>query len=290
MLPLLLLAACRPSDRETYFIRGSDTEVNLVLSLGETFMDRHPDVSLAISGGGSGTGITSLINGKTDLANSSREMRDEELELARQRGVEPLAFIFAVDGIAVVVHESNPLPGLSLDQLGTLYRGDASNWSQVGGPDREITLYGRQSNSGTYVFFQQTVVRADFSPQVRQMNGTAQIVEAVRQDPTAIGYVGVGYLIRPDGSVLDGLRIVPLAAGEGEPPLSPTSADAIRSGRYPLSRPLYQFTDGPPQGLLLEFLQFETSDEGQAIVEREGYFAISPDHHAHNRRVLGIDP
>lgn len=282
------MGSCRPSDRETYFIRGSDTEVNLVLSLGESFMDRHDDVSLAISGGGSGTGITSLINGKTDLANSSREMTADELALARSRGVEPHAFIFAVDGIAIIVHESNPVAGLTLDQLGALYRGDETHWTAFGGGDREASLYGRQSNSGTYVFFQKKVVRGDFCPGVRQMNGSAQIVEAVRQDPGSVGYVGVGYLHRPDGSTLGGLRVVPVVTEAGT--FTPLERVAVRSGDYPLSRPLYQFTDGPPRGRLRDFLRFELGPEGQAIVERDGYFPIEARHREWNERMLEAGP
>ncbi|MDB2673706.1 phosphate ABC transporter substrate-binding protein [Akkermansiaceae bacterium] len=289
LLPILYLGLWNNSDRQVYFIRGSDTEVNLALALAERFMERDDEISLAVSGGGSGTGITALISGKTDVANSSREFKLSEKKMAKDRGVNPVPFIFAVDGLALIVNDSNSVKRLRLDQISALYRGEIKNWKNVGGPDAEVTLYGRQSNSGTYVFFQDEVVQANFSPEVRQMNGTAQIVEAVRSDPSAIGYVGVGYVRKADGSLLAGLRVVPIQIGKNPESISPLEPGVISDGTYPLSRPLFQYTDGVPQGLLREFLLFETSELGQQIVEQDGYFKIAPHHRDQNAKNLQID-
>lgn len=268
---------------------GSDTEVNVVLSLAEAFMAQHAGVSLAVSGGGSGTGISALLNGRAEMANSSRSLKEAELTMARERGIEPVPFIFATDGLAVVVHQSNPLSSLTVPQLGALFRGEFDNWKAFGGPDREITLYGRQSNSGTFVYFRNQVVKDNYATRVRRMNGTAQIVEGIRNDASAIGYVGIGYIRRKDGSILPGLRVVPLIPEDGQEPVSPLEPDAITSGRYPLSRPLYQYSAGIPEGRLRDFLKFELSPEGQAIIRREGYFAIPEEDRQRNQELLQRD-
>lgn len=265
-----MLVSCRDRTRTGYTIMGSDIEVNLVLTLAEAFMEEHENVSLAVSGGGSGTGIAALINQRTDIANSSRPLKEVELSLARESGIEPVSFVFATDGFAIIVHQSNPITQLTLQQIGRLFHGEYQNWNEVGGPDREITLYGRQSNSGTYIYFRDQVVKADYATRVRRMNGTAQIVEAVRHDRSAVGYVGIGYIHRQDGSVLPGLRVIPVAPASEAEAVSPLEKGVITSGRYPLSRPLFQYFESVPRDLLRKFLEFELSEEGQAIIQREG--------------------
>ncbi|MCX7767123.1 MAG: PstS family phosphate ABC transporter substrate-binding protein, partial [Candidatus Sumerlaeia bacterium] len=192
---ILLLCFSTFAQKRFIQIKGSDTEVNLVQTLAETYMKSNPGISLAVTGGGSGTGIAALINKKTDIANSSRPIKADELELAKQQGVEPVSLIFATDALAVIVHSSNPLTTVTLEQLGQIYRGEIKNWRTLGGPDLPITLYGRQSNSGTFVFFREFVVKADYSSEMRQMNGNSQIVESLRNDKSGIGYVGIGYIL-----------------------------------------------------------------------------------------------
>ena len=179
---------------EAIRVRGSDSEVNLVQALAENFMDAHDLVSVGVTGGGSGSGIAALINHKTDLANSSRKISDEELYFAEKRGVRPFEIVFARDALAIIVHQDNPTDSISLSDLGRIYSGGLQHWADVGGHNEEITLYGRQSSSGTYVFFRDFVVQDEYDPRMIGMSGTAQIVEAVRKDKNGIGYVSSGYL------------------------------------------------------------------------------------------------
>ena len=285
----VLIASCGPpAGRESYVIRGSDTEVNLVLTLAEMFMADDQAISLAVSGGGSGTGIASLINGKTDLANSSRPLKPIEIELARDRGVEPTPFIFALDGLAVIVNAENPLRILTIDQVGALFRGEVTYWGELGGPPMEVTAYGRQSNSGTYLYFKEHVVKGDYAREVRRMNGTAQIVEAVRHDRSAVGYVGIGYVKGSGGQTADGIGILALQTAEGATAVSPMADGVITSGEYPLSRPLFQYTDGIPTGRLSAFIDFELGPEGQAVVAEQGYFPIADEHRRLNEQRMGV--
>lgn len=274
MLLTGVLGCTRPSGDNTILIKGSDTEVNLALNLAERYMEMDDSVSIAVTGGGSGTGFASLINKRADIANSSRPITDKEMELARERGVEPYGTVFALDGLALIVNETSPINQLSVPDIGAIYRGDITDWSALGGPEMEISAYGRQSSSGTYLFFRDSVLYGDYSEDVRRMNGTAQIVEAVKNDPSAIGYVGIGYIQKKDGSVVGGIRPVSISAEGSEKPLSPLVADNINSGRYPLTRPLFQYTNGKPSGKTAEFIAFTLSDTGQQIVATEGYYRI----------------
>jgi phosphate transport system substrate-binding protein len=255
-------------------VKGSDSEVNLVQRLAEVFMKKHPDVNIAVTGGGSGTGIAALINKKTDIANSSRELSPKEEEAAKQAGVRPFRVVFATDGISVVTHPENPIQRLSLDQLGKIFKGDITNWKEVGGKDAKISLYGRQSNSGTFVFFREFVVRADYSPHMKSMNGNAQIVESLKRDKEGVGYVAVGYVVNEKGEVMPGLKILTIAKDAQSEPYSPAKMENIMTGKYPISRPLNQYLNGKPTGKLLDFIRFELSEEGQEIIRKEGFFPV----------------
>ncbi|MCS6930480.1 MAG: phosphate ABC transporter substrate-binding protein [Saprospiraceae bacterium] len=262
---------------ESITIRGSDTEVNLVFQLAEAYMAQDSAVSISITGGGSGVGIAALLNGKTDVANSSRALTEKELALAHRRGISIVAHVFAADALVIIVHPSTGVDSLTLDQLSRIYAGDIQDWAEVGGRPGRISLYGRQSNSGTFVYFRERVVGRDFSPALKQMNGTAQIVESVMRDPRGIGYVGLGYVAKADGTVRSGVRIVRLKADARQPASSPLDQEALRTGRYPLVRPLYQFTDGYPKGKLKAFLEFEASHKGEQIILANGYLPPWPD-------------
>jgi len=281
-------ASCRfaPQGVEHILIKGSDTEVNLALSLAETYMKRDSMISIAVTGGGSGMGIASLINGKTDIANSSRAMKPKEIELANERGIKPVPIVFAVDALALIVHPSLSVDALRVSEIGGIYRGDITNWQEVGGPDQGITIYGRQSNSGTFVFFRDSVLRADYASDLMQMNGTAQIVEAVRNDRSGLGYVGLGYVLDKKREAVEGIKILQVESPSGEQSISPINVTKIRSGAYPLVRPLFQFTDGPPEGKLLDFIEFCLSPEGQRIVENSGYYPLSPRFRKYNKQWL----
>ncbi len=251
-------------------IGGSDSEVNVVTRLAEEYMNTNPNVSIAVTGGGSGVGISSLIDGDIDIANSSRPLKDSEIEDHKtNQGEDVYALRFAVDGVAVVVNENNPVSELTVDQIGAIYRGEITNWAEVGGEDLAITLYGRQSTSGTYVFFMELVVQADYSPEMRNLPGTSDIVESVAGDLGGIGYAAIGYADR------DGVKALSVSSGGGSPAYDPTVLENVTSGNYPLTRPLYQFVTGKPGGAILDFFLFEINDAGQAIVLEEGFYPIT---------------
>ncbi len=268
-------------------IKGSDTLVNLVQILAEQYMERNPGTALAVLGGGSSTGIAGLTNGTCDIANHSREWKQKEIDLAWEKGVKPRFFVVAIDGVSIIVNEKNPLEKLTMAEVGAIYRGEVKNWKAVGGPGVPVSLYGRQSNSGTYGFMQEHVLgNKNFSADVKEMNGNAQIIEGILQDEGGIGYVGVGYLFDENGQVRKGLKILNISKTPGGPAFSPLDKAAVDKGDYPVARALYQATKGKPSPAAAAFLAFEMSDEGQKIVEKEGFFPISAAHKAENEKNL----
>ena len=272
---MALVIFAMPAQRKMLQIKGSDTMVNLVQILAEEYMAKNPGTALAVLGGGSGTGITAIINQTCDIANHSREWKQKEIELAWEKGVKPRFFVIAVDGLSIIVHESNPLEKLTMEELGAIYRGEVKNWKMVGGPDKAVSLYGRQSNSGTYVFMQEHVLNnKNYSTDMKEMNGNAQIIEGIVQDEGGIGYVGVGYLYDKEGKVRKGLKILNIAKDAKSQAYSPLDKAAVDSGNYPVARPLYQATNGKPTPAVASFIAFETGPEGQKIVEREGFYTI----------------
>jgi phosphate transport system substrate-binding protein len=285
----VITTGCEKRDSSTAAIqvKGSDTEVNLVQRMAESFMEKKPEAAIAVTGGGSGTGIAALINGQTDIANSSRAMKQEEIKRAKDKGVDPAAVVFALDGLAVITHQSFPFDSLNLDVLAGVFKGDISHWKEINGPDVPVSLYGRQSNSGTFIFFRDYVLKGEYSQNMKRMNGTAQIVEAIKQDRGGIGYVGIGYVVDRQGKVIPGIRVLNIAKDAGSQAISPLDPENVKSGLYPISRPLYQYTNGVPSGRILEFIQFELSDEGQKIVTREGYYPVTAEYMKANN-MLGI--
>lgn len=269
-------------------IKGSDSEVNLVQKLAEEFMADNPHVLIAVTGGGSGVGIAAIIDGTCDIANSSRPMKDKEIELAKANGIEPVAVRFAVDGLAVIVNEKNPVRSLSIEEIGAIFRGEIKNWSEVGGQKAKINLYGRQSNSGTYVFFMESVLKADYSPEMKNMGGNADIVEAVKSDVTGIGYVAIGY-IKEGGTLRAGIKALEVSPEKGKPGVSPLELANITSGAYPITRPLYQFTAGQPQGAIRDFILFELSEKGQQIIMDQGFYPLSEEDREFNKRSLKLN-
>lgn len=284
---LLLIAGCGSGDIETVVIRGSDTEVNLVLTLAETYMDRHENVSVAVTGGGSGTGIAALLNKRTDIANSSREFSDHELILAKERDVDVLPIVFALDALTFVTHEDLGIKELSIDQIRNIFTGRLRYWSELGGPHLEISLYGRQSNSGTFSYIQQSILKEDYSSQMKQMNGSSQIIENIKNDKAGIGYVGIGYVVDNEGEATEGLTVLGIKETKNDEAISPLNTENITNGTYPIVRPLYQFLDGKPTGRLKDFLKFELSEEGQKIIMENGYFPVSGEYKEKNREILG---
>jgi phosphate transport system substrate-binding protein len=242
-------------------------------------MKKNANFSIAVTGGGSGVGIAAIINKTTDLANASRPMKDSEVAKAKANGVNPIGVAFAVDGLSVIVNQKNPVKNLTVDQVGQIYRGELSNWKQAGGPDAPITLYGRQPNSGTFVFFREGVVRGDYSNKMNQMNGNAQILEAVKKDAGGIGYVGIGYVLDDRGNIAPGIQVVDIAK-----PFSPLKLENILSGNYPITRPLYQYFDGNNRAKVEAFLKYELSPEGVAIIQKDGFYPLTDQWKKYNAR------
>ncbi len=270
---LVSLAATTLWGGTTIKIKGSDSELNLVQALVEAYMARDNSVTITVQGGGSGVGIAALINKEIDIATASRAMKQDEIDKAKANGLDPVAFIFAIDAISVVVHPDNPLNEITLENLGKLYRGEIKNWKEIGGPDAEVSLYGRQSNSGTFVFFRETVLKGDYSSKMKAMNGNSQIVDAVKTDKAGVGYVALGY-VKDGDEFIPGIKVLKVA---GKMP--------GESG-YKLMRPLYQYMRGKPKGKIKEFLSFELSPEGQAIVEKTGFLKVTGSEYESRSREL----
>ena len=262
-------------------IKGSDSEVNLVTALVESFSAVNDQAEFSITGGGSGTGIAALINGTTHIANSSREMTDDEIKQAKANGVEPIPIVFAYDGLAVIVNDNNPVDDLTVEQIGDIFAGKITNWSDVGGDDMSISLYGRQTTSGTFVFFREKVVKGDYSPAMQMMPGTSQIVEGVKQDVTGIGYSAIGYVKNSTG-----IKAVSVSEKAGEQYISPLDDEKVFSGEYALTRPLFQYLNGKPEGALKQFIEFELSDEGLEIVLKEGFLPVTDEYRKKNLQYL----
>lgn len=253
-------------------IKGSDTMVHLVSSWAEAFMAGHDGAEVSVTGGGSGTGIAALINGITDVCAASRTMKAKEVKLAEQKGFEPMEHVVARDGIAVAVNPQNPVSTLTIEQIGKIYTGAYTNWSQVGGLDKRIIVLSRESSSGTYVFFQEHVLKKkDYTTAARLMPATSAIIQSVGTDEWAIGYIGLGYAIEA------GTKVKMLAVKEtDDAPAVMPSEKSVASGEYSISRPLLLYTRGEPTGMVKAFLDFCLSADGQKIVRETGYVAVMP--------------
>jgi phosphate transport system substrate-binding protein len=255
--------------------KGSDTLVNIALAWAETYRVVDPTVSIAVTGGGSGTGIAALINGTVDIANASRAMKEDEIREAQANGIDPVEHIVAVDALAVIVHPDNPVSQLTIDQLADMYTGRITNWQAVGGNDAPIILLSRETNSGTHVYFLEEVVRKGdsdnkdiFAPQTLLMPSSVGITSELRRNPNAIGYDGLGY-VDPAHE-----KILAIAPAAGLPHVSP-SAETAAFGAYPLARPLFMYTAGEPAGIVAEYLDWIMSMAGQEIVAQLGFVPLS---------------
>lgn len=250
--------------------------VNLALAWAEQYQQVQPGVSLSVSGGGSGTGIASLINGTTDLANASRKIKDEEFAQAESNGTEPIEFVVARDAIAVIVNKTNPIDQLSLEQISDIYSGKYNNWSELGGDDRPIVRVSRETNSGTHVYFLEEVLRLGqkdnktlFSPDTLLLLSSQGITSEVRDNPNAIGYDGLGY-VTPEVKVIG-------VARENQGPYIMPSADSVNQGVYPIARDLYIYSAGQPGDVIREYLDWIMSEGGQQIVIDNGFVPITPE-------------
>lgn len=283
---LLFSTSCGPassatetaSDSSATYIenKGSDTIVNLALAWAERYQAEHPEARISVTGGGSGTGIAALINGTVDIANASRKIKDEEISEAQANGIEPVEHIIARDAIAVIVNPQNPVSQLTLKQISDIYSGKISNWSEVGGEDRPIVRLSRETNSGTHVYFLETVLRLGkkddktlFSMDTLLLPSSEGIIAEIRQNPNAIGYDGLGYVPKD-------LKMIAIAKEEGGAYMLPSIA-TVNDKTYPIARDLYMYTNGEPTGVVKDYLDWILSPEAQEIVAKLGFVPVSLD-------------
>lgn len=275
-LALLLVAgiACGggSSSRNVIQNKGSDTLVQVAQAWAEAYAEVNPEVALAVTGGGSGTGISAMINGTVDIANSSRQMKQEEIDAAQERGIEPVEFVVGYDALAVFLHADNPIETMTLQQLAAIYGegGEITTWSQLGVTvpgcsSDEIVRVSRQNNSGTYVYFRDAVLGGarDFKLGSNDMHGSKDVVDLVENTPCAIGYSGLAYRT-------DHITIPSIAVDADSEPVVPSIETAVDRS-YPIARPLFMYTAGQPQGAVREYMDWILSREGQCIIFDKGY-------------------
>jgi len=266
--------------REMIQNKGSDTLVNVAQAWAEIYPDINPEVIIAVSGGGSGTGIAAMINGTVDIANASRSMKDKEIKLAKSKGQNPLEHVVGYDALAVYMHQDNPAESLSLTQLARVFGrgGDATKWSDLelsvpGCGSDEIVVVSRQNNSGTYAYFKKAVLKSaakagvlekgSFRQGTLDMHGSKDVVDLVEKTPCAIGYSGLAY-------ATDHVKMACIASTDGGECINPSVATASDRS-YPIARPLFMYTNGEPEGAIKSYLDWILADEGQCILLNKGY-------------------
>jgi len=265
----------RPSIIRSIDNKGSDTIVNLALAWAESYQEIRPEVSLSVTGGGSGTGIAALINGTVDIANASRRIKSEELVEAEANGITPTEYIIARDAIAVIVNPENPVDNLTLQMISDIYSGKINNWNDVGGEDRPIIRLSRETNSGTHVYFLENVLRLGdaqsdtlFSVDTLLLPSSEGITAEIRQNPNAIGYDGLGY-------VTDEMKVIAVGTSLNGPFVYP-SPETVNSKQYPIARDLYMYTAGEASGAIEEYIDWILSPQAQEIVNKLGFVPINP--------------
>jgi len=253
--------------------KGSDTIVNLALAWAEAYQELRPNISVSVTGGGSGTGISALINGTTDIANASRQIKSEEIEYIQETGADPIEFIIARDAIAILVHRDNPIDSLTLQQISDIYSGNINEWSEIGGEKRPIVRLSRETNSGTHVYFLEQVLRLGdksnhtlFSQDTLLLPSSEVISAEIRDNPNAIGYDGLGY-------VTEDMKVVAVAKDNDQKPILP-SIETVNNNTYPISRDLYMYTAGEPPKIIREYLDWIRSPEAQLIVIELGFVPL----------------
>ena len=267
--------SAQAGDRTVIQNKGSDTLVNVAQAWAENYRDVKPDVAIAVSGGGSGTGIAAMINGTVDIANASRKMKSKEVDAAKKKGQNPVQHVVGYDALAVYLHKDNPAKSLSFDQLKTVYvrDGKATKWSDLGlevpgCKSDKIVVVSRQNNSGTYVYFKKAVLgkKGKFRQGTLDMHGSKDVVDLVVKTPCAIGYSGLAY-------ATDHVKMVCISKKDGEACVNPSVATASDRS-YPIARPLFMYTNGEPEGEIKNYMDWVKSDKGQCILLKKGYAPV----------------
>lgn len=280
---LFLIGGCAPAqtsdkpekDASAYIQnKGSDTMVNVALLWAEAYQKANPGVRISVTGGGSGTGITALMTNTVDIANASRAIKPEEIKEAESHGFVPVEFVVARDAIGVIVNPANPVKQLTLKQVSDIFQGKIENWKDVGGDDRPIVRLSRESNSGTHVYFLETVIRLGdkenkdlFSETTLLLPSSEGIIAEVRDNPNAIGYDGLGY-------ITEEVKLLAVAKDEHSEYVIPSVA-TVNENKYPISRDLYIYTRGEPQGTVKTYLDWIMEAEAQKIVADTGFVPVN---------------
>lgn len=274
IMVMFFSSAFAAKDKNSIQVKGSDTMVNLAQAWAEKYMEENPTEFVAVTGGGSGTGISSLISGTCDITMSSRNIKEKEIALAKQKGIEPYEIKVALDGLAVVVNPKNPVSKLTLEQLAQIFTGKITNWKELGGEDKKIVILSREVNSGTHVYFKEHVLRKndpsskeEFAPGALLLPSSQAIADEIAANRGSIGYYGMGYICAKQKAIL-------VANDEKSEYIAPTIENVV-NGKYPISRPLFLYTNGSPQGLVKKFVDFTLSEEGQDIVLKTDFVPIS---------------
>lgn len=274
LMAVFAISAFAAKNANSIQVKGSDTMVNLGQAWAEKYMEKNTAEFVAVTGGGSGTGLSSLISATCDIAMSSRNIKAKEIALAKQKGINPNEIKVALDGLAVVVNPNNPVGKLTLKQLADIFTGRVSNWKELGGPDEKIVILSREVNSGTHVYFKEHVLRGndptskeEFAPSALMLSSSQAIADEVAGNPAAIGYYGMGYISKKQKPVM----IAKDEKSEYEAP----SIENVINGKYPISRPLFLYVNGEPTGLVKKFIDFCLSKEGQDIVLKTDFVPVS---------------
>lgn len=268
------LPAFSASNKNSIQIKGSDTMVNLGQAWAEKYMEENTAEFVAVTGGGSGTGFSSLISATCDIAMSSRNIKDKEISLAKQRGINPYEIKVALDGLAVVVNPKNPVSRLTISQLAQIFTGKITNWKELGGQDMKIVILSREVNSGTHVYFKEHVLRKgdpnakdEFAPSALLLSSSQAIADEVAGNSAAIGYYGMGYISAKQKPIM--------IAKDDKSAYETPSIENVINGKYPISRPLFLYTNGEPKGLVKKFIDFCLSREGQDIVLKTDFVPVN---------------
>ncbi len=271
----ILLVAASADARDLIQNKGSDTLVNVAQAWAEEYQNVDSSVAIAVSGGGSGTGIAAMINGTVDIANASRAMKQKEIDLAKSKGQNPIEHVVGYDALAVFLHKDNPADTMSIAQLAEIFgeEGETDNWEQIGlsingCKGNEIVVVSRQNNSGTYAYFRKAVLggKRDYRMGTLDMHGSKDVVDLVEKTPCAIGYSGLAY-------ATDHVKMACVASEDGGSCVSP-SVETASDGTYPIARPLLMYTNGEPTGKIKEYLDWILSDVGQCIIQKKGYAPV----------------
>ncbi len=255
--------------------KGSDTLVNVAQAWAEAYQKVDPEVAVAVSGGGSGTGIAALINGTVDIANASRSMKNKEVGMAEKAGVTPVEHIVGFDALAVYLHGNNPLKAVTIEQLKEIYGrgGSYTKWTDLGievpgCKNQQIVVVSRQNNSGTYAYFKKAVLgkKGKYRQGTLDMHGSKDVVDLVEKTPCAIGYSGLAY-------ATDHVQLACIGESSVDNCVLPSPASAADKS-YPIARPLFMYTNGQPSGVIKEYLDWVMSDTGQCIIQEKGYAPI----------------